>query len=340
MNITEGLSKKEIARRKRLSAKLKRDYEKRRKEGLKRYWDNYRKEKAKRLREEEKEKKRIKKLKEKERNKKKTGRPKKSGPKINWYARRKKKQEAEKKLAARKAALAERKVFNYRIYTTRNGNKEKMVGKYKTIKEAYDAFNKEKLRSESVIFPRATRIDKKVENSIDECLLVMKTDEGPTMLRNEYGKLVENRTTLDGWEVVDKFRNNVEETFWVWGHDNRKDRKTFSWIYDSMLIRDGFDPYEFRRVFVFRNKVLVRLDDGSLEFAICKSDDDAVRLYNALQKKAAEDKVKQLIFIGDRSEKSDEMRKIVEELMQITGWSKKKVSMKNTTYYMTKELEE
>lgn len=337
MNITEGLSKKEIARRKKISKARKKAIEKKRKEGYKRYLAELRlkkKEKEKQKKAEKREKERQRKLVLKEKNKKKRGRKKKSGPKIDWNKRKKKKAEKEKRRIEREEQQAARKIFNYRIYTTRNGKQERLIGKFRTIEDAYERFKKEKVRSESVVFPRSTKIDQKIEASIDECILVAKTDEGPTMLRNEYGKLVEHKTTLDGWEIIDKFRNNVEETFWVWGHDNRKDRKTFDWIYDNMLIGDGFGLYEFRRVFVFRNKFLVRMDDGNLQFVICKSDFDAVRMYNLAQERAKKNGVKKLIFLGDKSDYTENTDKLIEELMSITGWTKKKILMKNTTYYI------
>ena len=331
MNITEGLSKKEIARRKKLSRLQSARMKKKREEGLKRYRAEQRRLKKIREKEKKEEKERLKKLRAK---KNKGGRPKKRGRPINWNKRRRKKEQKLKRAAAREAER--NKPYLYKIYFTRNGNREKMIGQYRTIEEAYERFKQEKIRSELVVFPRSTKIYRKVEESIDECLLVAKTDSGPTMIRNEYGKLVENRTNLEGWEVIDKFRNNVEETFWVWGYNNRKDRKDFTWIYNELLVRDGFEMYEFRRVFTFRNKLLVRYDDLSLNFVICKSEFDTIRLYNELQNKAKKDGYKQLIFTGDRSEMSEETKKLILELMEITGWSQKKVSMKNTTYYMTK----
>ena len=332
MKSFEGLSPEEIARRKRLSAAQSKRMAKKRRDGLKKYWAKRRKEKK----EKEKEKEREKKLALKEKNKKKRGRKKKVGRKIDWNLRKKKKRLKEEKAAAR--AAERNRPYLYRIYYTRNGVREAMIGQYKNIEDAYERFNQEKARAQDVVFPRATKINKQVEMSIDECILVERTDNGPNMIRNEYGKLVEQQTDIDGWEVLDKFRNSIEETFWVWGYDKKAERKTFMWIYENLLLLDGFGLYEFRRVFTFRNKLLVRYDDMHLEFVICKSEFDAVRLYNELQKRAKADGVKQLLFVGDRSELSDETEKLIAELMEITGWSRKRVSMKNTTYYMTKGL--
>lgn len=335
MKSFEGLTPKEIARRKKQSREQSKRMAKKRKAGLRRYWAERRKEAEKKKKEQQKEKERLKKLAAKE-HKKRKPRKKKTGPKINWNLRKRKKFLKKKRQEER---LAERnKPYLYKIYMTRNGVRQSTVGQYKTIEDAYERFNQEKIRAQAVVFPRKTKVHDTLEKSIDECVLVGKTDSGPTMLRNEYGKLVEQRTDLEGWEIMDKFRCAVEETFWVWGYDNRaKSRKTFSWIYDNLLICGGFGLYEYRRVFTFRNKLLIRYDDMSLNFVICKTDSDAIHLYNELQNRAKKDGVKQLMFLGDKSERTEETKKLILELMKITGWSKKKVSMKSTSY-MVKNL--
>lgn len=334
MKSLEGLSEKEKNRRLKISAARKKAIAAKRKAGLKKYWKRRRKEREEREKKEKKEKEKLRRQKEKERlkakKKKKSGRRKKPGPKVSRYKRY-------KRLLEKKNRIDKRRIhkppFKYKIVLCRNGSQVRFIGKYRTSQEAYEEFNKQKELSDSVVFPRSYRIDKKFENSLDECVMIEKTDDGPSMLRNEYGKLVEQRTNIEGWEVVDKFKMNIEETFWVFGYDNRSDRKTFMWIYNEMIIRDGFGPYEFRRVFTYRNKFLVRYDDGSIGIVICKSERDAVDVYNEIQRRAKADKHKQIIFIGDKSDNI----KIENELISVTGWTAKKVQMRNTTYYTTKK---
>ena len=320
------------ATRQKLSEFQKKRMKKRREQGLKRYWRRKKKEREEREAREKKEKEKKKKLeakaREKAKNRKKPGRKKKTGPKINWYKRRKAKEEKLKRSLNKPV----KPPISFKIMICRNGRRVRTIGEYRTSADAYDAFKKQKEISNEVIFPRALKIYDNLEESIDECIMIQKTDSGPTMIRNEYGKLIEHKTDLDGWEVIDKFRMNVEETFWVWGHDNRKDRKTFEWIYDELIIGDGFGPYEFKRVFVYKNNVLVRFDDGSLSMIICKSDYDSTRLYNALQDKVNKDKVKQVIFVGDRSLRSEETEKLEREIMDMTGWTLKRTRMRSTTY--------
>lgn len=334
MQSLEGLTEKEKERRLKISKTMKKVTAKKRQAGLRKYWRRRRKEREER---EEKEKKRKEKekalqTKEREKAKKKKTRKKKTGPKINWYKRKKKRLEKENRV--RKDM--HKQPFIYKVMICRNGNRIKTIGKYRTSEEAYEAFNEQKSISDSVVFPRETKIYDTIENSLDECIIIEKTDRGPSMLRNEYGKLVEQKTNLEGWEIIDKFKCNIEETFWVWGYDNRSERKDFTWIYDNLLIGDGFGPYEFKRIFTYRNKLLIRYDDNSLSIVICKSDYDSMRLYNEFQYKAKKEKVTQLVFIGDRSRLCPETEKLERELMEITGWNLKRVRMKNTSYYMVK----
>ena len=326
MELTPDLSPREIERRKKLSETQKKLMKKRREQGLKRYWRKKKKEREKKEKAEAKLKERKKKL--VLRKPKKVGRKKKRGPKLNWYMRRKKALEKYKK----QQAIMKKGPYVFMIMLCRNGNRYSTIGRYRTSEEAYRAFDRQKEISDNVVFPRALKIYNNMEDSIDECVMIQKTNSGPTLLRNEYGKLVKHETDLEGWEIVDKFRNNVEETFWVWGYDNRKDRKTFMWIYDEILIGEGFDPYEFRRVFTYKNKLFVRMDDGTLNMIICKSSFDSVRMYNEFQRIAKKNKVKELIFIGDRSEKSQETEKLENEIIEMTGWTIKKIRMDSTTY--------
>lgn len=327
-----GLPENEVQRRLKISKKMKKVFAERRKQGLKRYWRRRRKELAEKKKEEEKEKARLKKEQEKEKLKNKPRKPrkKKRGPKINKYKRRKKKLEKERRAHLVKAP---KPPFIYQIMLCSNGKRYYTIGKYRTSEEAYAEFKNQKWISDSVVFPRNMRVgEDEFKTSVDECILIQKTDSGPTNLRNEYGKLVEHHTDLEGWEIIDKFKNNVEETFWVFGYDNRSDRKTFMWIYENLIVCGGFEPYEFRRVFTYLNKLLIRYDDNSLEMVICKSEFDAVTMYNKIQEMAKKDGIKQLVFIGDRSALTPERKKLEKELMELTGWTVKKLSMKNTTY--------
>ena len=154
------------------------------------------------------------------------------------------------------------------------------------------------------------------------------------MLRNEYGKLVEQRTNIDGWIVLDKFRYQIEETFWVYGYDNRSDRKTFTWIYDNLLKNNIEYIYDYKRILIYKNKIVIKHDDGYIDLIFCKSPSDAISFYNQLESWVKRDKIKQVLFIGDYSSISPKRKQLENEIMELTGWPRAKVQMKGTTKYM------
>lgn len=324
------LSKKEIRRRKRLSDRLKK--------GLERYYKKLRKQKEKRLakekekKEKEKERRRIKREKEKEKkkHKKRVGRPRKTGPKINYYKRKKKLLEKQNK-ANLPIVKPE---FKYQIISCLNGQQKRFVGKYKTSEEAYEVFEKLRNENNNIIFPTLLRGDTYLDNSIDEYILIEKSNKENTLLRNEYGKLVEQQLNIDGWIIIDKFRYQIEETFWVYGYDNRSDRKTFQWIYENLIINDIEFKYDYKRILVYKNKIIIKHDNNPIDLIFCKDPSDAIRFYNKLEEWIKKDKIKQVFFIGDYSEISDKRKRLEDEIIQLTGWPRAKVQMKGTTKYM------
>ena len=81
------------------------------------------------------------------------------------------------------------------------------------------------------------------------------------------------------------------------------------------------------------NKIVIKNDVNEIELVLCKDESDAVRFYNKTEEWIKRDKIKQVLFMGDYSSISDRRRKLEDELIALTGWTKKKVQMKNNTYY-------
>ena len=308
-------------------------FERRRRKGYEAYLKRKHKEMAEREREEKKRKEKERKKKEKERlkrlkekKKRPVGRPKKRGPK------KKRKKKIEK--IPQKVGPKFQKPYSYKIISCRNGVQNKFIGRYRDIKEAYDVFNALKTQDNNVIFPSNITGIHQTENSVDEYILIEKNeDKTSTLLRNEYGKFVEQTTNKNGWIIIDKFRYKREEEFWVYGYNSKNDRKTFLWIYNNLIISDLYDNLDFKRIFLYKNKIVIKNDVNEIELVLCKDESDAVRFYNKTEEWIKRDKIKQVLFMGDYSSISDRRRKLEDELIALTGWTKKKVQMKNNTYY-------
>lgn len=270
----------------------------------------------------------LEKKKKRRKRKRRVGRPRKRGPKKK-YKRKKK--------VLKKRGRKPLPPFSYKIVSCKNGKQNKLIGKYRSVEDAYDVFNKLKESDKGVIFPRSSSGWDVLKSSIDEYVLVARDEKKDTsMLRNEYGVIVEHKTNKDGWIVLDKFRYSVEESFWVWGYSNKRDRKTFMWVFENLLLNAFVNAYEYKRVCTFKNKVIIKSDDGYMDIIFCKSMSDAVKFYNLLEKYTKKNKLKRVLFIGDFSKISKQRKKLEEELIEFTGLSKGKIQMKNNSFFKEK----
>jgi hypothetical protein len=233
-SVNNEITPNEKKRREKVSKIFKKYHEKKRREGYNKWLKEKRKQKKKKEREEAKEKERLRKKKEKERLKKikeKTkrpvGRPKKRGPK----KKRKKKIETQIKNTPQ---------FNYKIISCHNGKQIGYIDKYNDLESAYEKINELISDSKKIIFPKKTTISSGVKkDTVYEYLLLEKNrdfDKVNPLMRNKYGKLVEQRLNSDKWVIIDKFEYDVEEEFWVYGYNPNLERKTFEWVYENIIL--------------------------------------------------------------------------------------------------------
>ena len=159
--------------------------------------------------------------------KKKRGRPKKRGPK------------KKKPIGPRTYVGLKRP---YHIITTNNGVQLQDiytavsidVGE-KKLKELQERFNK------NVRFP-VRFISSHKEKTFTEAdyrlMLIKKKEIGDSFVgkfKNEYGKYVDCSTDNDNWIFIDELPYMVEETFWVYGYNPKRQRKTFQFIFDELV---------------------------------------------------------------------------------------------------------
>lgn len=186
-------------------------------------------------------------------------------------------------------------------------------------------------RNSEVLFPKKfTNNGRKcegMENFKSEYVILKRIgeqDQAVTKIRNEYGKFIDNVTTNDNWSVYDKFPCVVEETFWVYGHNPKIDRKDFSWIYENIV-----DPEsgEIVMIYVFNNKVIFKKDED-FDFVICKNVADAIRMYNLIEEKAK--KCRNVIMTGSAATKSGRGQYTIDAIADKTGWNRRKILLKST----------
>lgn len=303
------ISEKERLRRERLAE--------RRKAGYRAYIERKHKEM-----EEREEKKRLEKEERKRKSvpkKRKVGRPKKRGPK------------KKRKYVSRKPKIDRRtlNIYDYKVVSCHNGRQDGYYGAFVKMEDAYETVEELMKDQKGIIFPARVQITDRIINSRDEYLILEKDrtgDKEPPLLRNEYGKLVRQETNSDTWIILDKFPYEVEETFWVYGYDPVRDRKTFEWIYYNIIIGNIETSYDIKRVMLYKNKIVVKDDAGNLDIIFCKTVSDAIRFYNLLSEWVLQKKMKKHIFmLGDYSSIGDKRRGLERELVEKTGWTIRKI---------------
>lgn len=305
------ISEKERLRRERLAE--------RRREGYRAYIERKHKEMEERKERERKEK--EEKKKKSFLKKRKVGRPKKRGPK------------RKRKYISRKPKIDKRtlNIYNYKVVSCHNGKQDGYYGAFVNVEEAYELVDKLMENQNGIIFPARVQITDKIIDSRDEYLILEKDrlgDKEAPLLRNAYGKLVRQETNSDTWVLLDKFSYDVEETFWVYGYDPVRGRKTFEWIYYNIIIGNIETSYDIKRVMLYKNKIIVKDDGGKLDIIFCKTVSEAIRFYNLLSEWVLEKKMKKHVFmLGDYSSIGDKRRALEKELVERTGWTIRKIQM-------------
>ena len=153
-----------------------------------------------------------------------------------WYYYPKKRKLGRKKKRGPKKKKKEtwiRRTFepwDFKIVICGNKKQVKYIGRYHNEIEISEI--KEKLISdnEKVIFPVEYKNNPDDDLStwdLEYVVLKRFNDEDEsliTKLPNKFGKIVEHKTNNNEWIIWDKFPCKIEEDFWVYGYDNKKER--------------------------------------------------------------------------------------------------------------------
>lgn len=247
--------------------------------------------------------------------KKKVGRPKKRGPK--------------KKRIRRKIikVYKPQPVFDFKIISCLNGKQNGYVGKYHDYGDALAKFKELEMLNSQIIFPRKYINSSQMVSSRDEFLMLEKNrfgDKKDGTVRNEYGKTIVTKIiNNEKWVIRERIKRLVEETFWVYNYDPKQDRKTFSWVFENLILEPTKDKYNVIRVLVYKNKLIIKYDDRELNMVLCKNKSDAIRFYNMISDKT--EKNRQIFCLGSYDSISEKRRELEREIMNITGWSKTKI---------------
>jgi hypothetical protein len=212
----------------------------------------------------------------------------------------------------------------YMILLMKNRKRMGKIGIARWKTEAYRKFNESVSENrEHVKFPvkiYESGNSGKTWKSDYEIIIVQKVEpnsDNSTYIRNNNGKFVEHVITdNDKYIILDKAEWYVEEKFNVYGYHPIKDRKSFDFIMDNIILKD-IERDTARRIFTFKNKLVVQYDTD-FDFITCKTPKEAERLYDAIQKET--DGNPYLLFTGQLAK--DMHRWFVDEMVEKTGWDR------------------
>jgi hypothetical protein len=219
----------------------------------------------------------------------------------------------------------------YRIILTKNKKHKKILHKCKEGESALEEF-KNLIAENVVLFPKRFVNYGKITNVQYELLLLKKRKDGDKnrMVRNELGQLVEEIPSSAKWVILDKHPYQVEETFWVWGHDSKADRFDAKRIVQEILLKGIRKKYMVKQVVIVHNKLIISSDLDDFSLIICKCQDDAIRLHNALKQAVINSRIKNILFFG--LAKPKQISDMYEIIMEHTGWDRMQVRRLSTRH--------
>ncbi len=280
-----------------------------------------REEEERRKKKEEKEKIKEEKKKEKERLKKIAHKKRlKKAQNKRCYAKRRKKE-----LEKRKEIGDEFAYFT--ILLTRNRKKIKRIGSARWKTDAFKIYNDAiETNQETVKYPlkiATTGSQNKSLPIIYEILIIKKVGEDENTIsqfRNEDGKFVDN-VIIDKNQHIIVAKNEwlVEETFNVYGYNPIRDRKTYDFILNEIILNNIISKDDIRSITTYNNKLFINYI-GDFDFVVCKNDSEAQRLYKTLERDIPKEYNKYVLFLGEINKL--QVPRLLDRMMEKTGWKR------------------
>lgn len=215
------------------------------------------------------------------------------------------------------------------VLVMKDYKRKKRVGASWWMSSAYEIYNKAIEENQATVkFPvKIYEVDSKnkmnVPNrkSVYEIMILQRTPEGQEVnqFRDEGGKFVPN-VIIDNetYTIIAKHEWLVEETFNVYGHHPLKDRKTFEYILNEMVLKDVCWE-NIKRIYPYGNKMIIQYD-SDIDIVTCKTPEECDRLISELQRYTKDNKY--IIYTG-RIENHNIASDIIEKIQERTGWERK-----------------
>jgi len=218
--------------------------------------------------------------------------------------------------------------MGYRVILMKNEEYKHTLYKCQRDETAFIKYRLLKKQNESVFFPRKYINYNGIKPVTYRILIVKDIEKGDVNrnVRDHKGKFYEEKPIDGKWTILDSAEYNIEETFWVYGHNPKTDRLTIGGIIKK-LMKGAYKKNMVKSILVVHNKLIIHNED-EFEMVICKNILDAQRLHHELAKAASKNKIKSLLFLGTATPATiSEMYKYIHEQ---TGWTLTKIRRTTT----------
>jgi len=216
--------------------------------------------------------------------------------------------------------------MEFRVVLVSNGVYKKTLHRCKTRETAFLNFHKIKEQNK-VLYPRKFINTKGIIPVKYQIYITKPTEPTDTFrtLRDDYGKLYTEKA-LGDWTILHSDEYEVEETFWIYGYNPKKERPNISEIVKRLMV-GAHAKNMVKQVIVVYNKLII-YNEEQFEMVLCKNLQDAQRLHHTLAKIAKKQKIKSLMFMGTASKAN--IGRMYDLIVEKTGWPITKVRRRST----------
>lgn len=216
--------------------------------------------------------------------------------------------------------------MDYRVVLVCNGEYKKTLHRCKTRETAFLNFHRIK-DDNKVLFPRKFVNTKGIKPVKCQIYVTKPTEDSDTfrILRDDYGKLY-TEAPLGDWTILHSDDYEVEETFWLFGMNPKKERPTIKEIV-KRLVQGAHSKKMVKQIIVVYNKLII-YNEEQFDMVLCKNMEDAQRLHHTLAKIAKKQKIKSLMFMGTASQVM--ISKMYDLIHEKTKWNYIKIRRTST----------
>jgi len=216
----------------------------------------------------------------------------------------------------------------YRVILLRNGKYKKTLHRCRTVETSFINYHEIKEENKSVIFPKKYINSKGIRPVTYKICVVKDFEEKDKerVLRDDFGRIYKEKKLFGKWTILASNEYNIEEDFWLYGHNPVHDRKTIGEIMKPLMAGAYRAKYS-KQIIVVHNKLVIHSEE-EFNMVICKNKSDAQRLHHTLHKAAKKGKFKSLVFMGTASPAT--VSRMYEIILENTDWPIEKIRRTST----------